>query len=132
MGTALHTSQGELARRAAVDGLTGLANRASFNERTSGGDEFAIITLATSADTTTDLVSDRVLKAFRDPFDLGGRSIPVEVSIGVSARRPSRLAFPDAFGNAMARQVTVLIAVAPTARSSRGAVWRSRGRRKRP
>jgi diguanylate cyclase (GGDEF)-like protein len=33
MASALHASHGELARRAAFDGLTGLANRASFNER---------------------------------------------------------------------------------------------------
>jgi diguanylate cyclase (GGDEF)-like protein len=33
MDSALHASHGELARRAAFDGLTGLANRASFHER---------------------------------------------------------------------------------------------------
>jgi diguanylate cyclase (GGDEF)-like protein len=33
MATALHASHGELTRRAAFDGLTGLANRMSFNER---------------------------------------------------------------------------------------------------
>jgi diguanylate cyclase (GGDEF)-like protein len=33
MASALHASHGELARRAAFDGLTGLANRASFHER---------------------------------------------------------------------------------------------------
>ena len=35
MASALHLSHGELARRAAFDGMTGLANRASFNERLS-------------------------------------------------------------------------------------------------
>jgi diguanylate cyclase (GGDEF)-like protein len=146
MGSALHTSHGELARRAAVDGLTGLANRASFTERLQqhltsperrseavsvlfidvddfkfvndsighaagdallvgvgerlsacvrpgdfvarlGGDEFAIITVTASADATDDLVSERVLKAFDEPFSIAGRSIPVKVSIGVSAMR---------------------------------------------
>jgi diguanylate cyclase len=33
MASALYASHGELARRAAFDGLTGLANRSSFNER---------------------------------------------------------------------------------------------------
>jgi diguanylate cyclase (GGDEF)-like protein len=33
MASALHASHGELTRRAAFDGLTGLANRTSFNER---------------------------------------------------------------------------------------------------
>jgi diguanylate cyclase (GGDEF)-like protein len=147
MASALHASHGELARRAAFDGLTGLANRASFNERLErhfstterrsesvsvlfidvddfkfvndsighaagdallvgvagrlsgcirpsdfaarlGGDEFAIITLDPMGEATAaDTVAQRVLEAFTEPIPLGGRLIPVAVSIGVSVMR---------------------------------------------
>jgi diguanylate cyclase (GGDEF)-like protein len=147
MASALHASHGELARRAAFDGLTGLANRASFNERLErhfstserrsqsvsvlfidvddfkfvndsighaagdallvavagrlsacvrpgdfvarlGGDEFAIITLdPTPEATAADTIAQRVLEAFTEPIPLGGRLIPVAVSIGVSVMR---------------------------------------------
>jgi diguanylate cyclase (GGDEF)-like protein len=147
MASSLHASHGELTRRAASDGLTGLANRTSFNERLQryfdgterraervsvlfidvddfkfvndsighaagdalliavagllsgcirpgdfvarlGGDEFAIITTHSTADATAaDAVAGRVLDAFTKPILLGGRLIPVAVSIGVSAMR---------------------------------------------
>jgi diguanylate cyclase (GGDEF)-like protein len=146
MASALFASHGELARQAAFDGLTGLANRASFNERLKGyfgaterrletvsvlfvdiddfkfvndsighaagdallvgvaerltacvrpgdfvarlgGDEFAIITLGSTAATAAESVTGRILDAFTEPFLLGGRPVPVAVSIGVSVMR---------------------------------------------
>ncbi len=147
MASALYTSHGELARRATFDGLTGLANRAAFNERLGthfgpsdrrsetvsvlfvdvddfkfvndtighaagdallvgvaerltmsvrpgdfvarlGGDEFAVITVGTSSDTTAaDVVGERVLEAFTEPFVLADRLVPIAVSIGVSTMR---------------------------------------------
>ncbi len=53
-----------------------------------GGDEFAIITGDSAADATAaDAVAQRVLDAFVDPLLIGGRLIPVAVSIGVSVMR---------------------------------------------
>jgi diguanylate cyclase (GGDEF)-like protein len=147
MASALHASHGELSRRATFDGLTGLANRTSFNERLQrhfgaterrsetvsvlfididdfkfvndsighaagdallvavagrlskcvrpgdfvarlGGDEFAIITGDSTADATAaDAVAQRVLESFITPILLGGRLVPVAVSIGISVMR---------------------------------------------
>jgi diguanylate cyclase (GGDEF)-like protein len=147
MASALHASHEELTRRATFDGLTGLANRTSFNERLQrhfapsdrrartisvlfididdfkfvndsighaagdalliavaslllecvrpgdfvarlGGDEFAIILgESTAAPSAADAVAQRVLDAFVTPIPLGGRLIPVAVSIGASVMR---------------------------------------------
>ena len=147
MASALHASHEELTHRATYDGLTELANRASFNERLRrhfapaqrhvgavsvlfididdfkfvndsighaagdallvavasrlsecvrpgdfvarlGGDEFAIIIeQSTAAATSADALAQRVLDAFADPIPLGGRLIPIAVSIGSSIMR---------------------------------------------
>ena len=146
MAASLDLSHDELARRATLDGLTGLPNRAAFNEclqshftaderqaepvsvlfidvddfkfvndtighaagdallvgvakRLSacvrpgdvvarlGGDEFAIIALGDTMDATTEIISERVLGAFTEPFAVGDQTVPVHVSIGVSSLR---------------------------------------------
>jgi diguanylate cyclase (GGDEF)-like protein len=146
MAASLDVSHDELARRAALDGLTGLPNRASFNEHLQshfvpderqaepvsvlfidvddfkfvndtighaagdtllvgvakrlsscvrpgdvvarlGGDEFAIIALGNAMDATTEIITERVLAAFTEPFAVGDQSVPVHVSIGVSSLR---------------------------------------------
>jgi diguanylate cyclase (GGDEF)-like protein len=148
MARELLASQDELHRQAAYDGLTGLANRATFTERLTGyvdqldreseavgvlfidvddfknvndsmghaigdklleavarrlsgcvrpgdllarlgGDEFAIITRGDSHDeASADVIAKRVLAAFTEPFILGGRTLVITVSIGVSTLRP--------------------------------------------
>jgi GGDEF domain-containing protein len=147
MASALHASHGELARRAAFDGLTGLANRAWFHERQerhfstierrsesvsvlfidvddfkfvndsighAAGDALLVAVAGrlsavrpprrlrrpargprvrdhhsrpTGEATAADTVAQRVLEAFTEPILLGGRLIPVAVSIGLSVMR---------------------------------------------
>ncbi|MEZ5228369.1 MAG: EAL domain-containing protein [Acidimicrobiales bacterium] len=45
------------------------------------GDEFAVVTLGSSADHVAQLI-DRLKAAFDSPFDIGGRSVPITVVIG--------------------------------------------------
>ena len=52
-----------------------------------GGDEFAIIIGESTAATAADALAQRVLDAFAEPILLGGRLIPVAVSIGSSIMR---------------------------------------------
>jgi diguanylate cyclase (GGDEF)-like protein len=151
MARDLLASHDELHRQAAYDGLTGLANRATFTERLTsyvdgldreseavgvlfidvddfknvndsmghaigdklleaiarrlsgcvrghdvlarlGGDEFAIITRGDTPDeTSADVIAERVLSAFTEPFILAGRTLLITVSIGVSTLRPDTL-----------------------------------------
>ena len=47
-----------------------------------GGDEFAVL-LADGGDSCT-VVADRLVKAFREPFVVDGREVPLRVSVGVA------------------------------------------------
>jgi diguanylate cyclase (GGDEF)-like protein len=53
-----------------------------------GGDEFAIIARRDAQDeTSADVIAERVLAAFTEPFTLAGRTVVITVSIGVSTVR---------------------------------------------
>jgi diguanylate cyclase (GGDEF)-like protein len=52
-----------------------------------GGDEFAIVVVEGDDDTTSVDIAERILDSLRAPFNVGGASLAVAVSIGVAHKR---------------------------------------------
>ena len=54
-----------------------------------GGDEFVFVLAGLRAPEEAAQVAEKVLRLFDDPFELGGRDIPMSASIGVAVARPA-------------------------------------------
>jgi diguanylate cyclase (GGDEF)-like protein len=73
--------------------LIGVAARLAKTIRTDdtvariSGDEFAVLLTDVASETEARLVAERVLEAVREPFNVGGRTLVVSVSVGVRFAR---------------------------------------------
>ncbi|PNY81999.1 putative bifunctional diguanylate cyclase/phosphodiesterase [Deinococcus koreensis] len=49
-----------------------------------GGDEFVVVTSPLAQEADAQVISERILKAFHDPFEIAGQELHVRTSVGVS------------------------------------------------